>query len=121
MVINYCRENMVEPDSFSFIKENDFTGLKLRLLFFWGKHPHTKFDLDCIANFLDVTRYHLREIIKDLVSSGVIDEQYCSNGTAHYSLNHENGTSKYISELASLDCSVLNNMLGAIEREALPA
>jgi hypothetical protein len=120
MVINYRFENMVEPDLFSFIKENDFTGLKLRLLFFWGKHPHTTFDLDCIANFLDITRYHLRDIIKDLVNRGVIDEQYCSNGMAHYSLNHENETTKYIGELACLDCSILNNMLGAIEREALP-
>ncbi|MGD0354580.1 MAG: hypothetical protein ABSB31_03940 [Dehalococcoidia bacterium] len=120
MVINYCCENMVEPDLFSFIKENDFTGLKLRLLFFWGKHPHTKFDMDCIANFLDITRYHLRDIIKDLISKGVIDEQYCSNGTAHYSLNHENEKTKYIDELARLDWSVLNSMLGAIEREALP-
>ncbi len=121
MVTNYCCENMVEPDLFSFLKENDFTGLKLRLLFFWGKHPHTTFDHDCIAHLLDITRYHLRDVIKDLVDKGVVNQGYCANGAAHYSLNHANDKTRYVGELASLDWSILNNMLGAMEREALPA
>ena len=121
MVIDYCCEKPLEQDLFSFIKENDFSGFKLRLLFFWGKHPHTKFDVDGIAHLLDITRSHLRGIIKDLVDKGLVDEQYSFNGTAHYSLNHGNGMTRYIGELANMDCGALNNMLVAMEREALPA
>ena len=62
MVIdNIVAAKWSHQDLISFLKENEFTGLRLRLLLFWGRHPQAKFNLDCIAHVLDLTRHHLRE------------------------------------------------------------
>jgi hypothetical protein len=121
MMISDSCENILHEDLVSFLRENELTGIKLRLLLFWGRHPWTKFNIDCIANVLDVTRHNLREILHKLIEEGVIKEQYCASGIAHYSLNHEHSLSQHIQDLAQLDWSCIKSLEGEIEREAVAA
>ena len=117
----YKDEYRANSDLFSFLKENDLGGAKLKLLLFCGRHPQAKFNLDCIANVLDTTRYHLHFILSDLIQKGMVNEQYCSSGMAHYSLNHEHVINEYMEELTKLDWSIINNLEGELEREVVPA
>ncbi|MDD5313322.1 MAG: hypothetical protein PHO26_09840 [Dehalococcoidia bacterium] len=121
MIMSNNGSDIAFEDIFSFLKENGFTGTKLRLLFFWCRHPQAKFDLDCIARFMDTTHHHLNEMLRDLIEKGMIKEQYCSSGMAHYSINPEHAVSDYISELAKLDWGVLRSIQGELEKEAIPA
>lgn len=119
MVINeYCGK-IIDEDIFSFLKENEFTGLRLKLLLFWGKHPEARFNLDGIAHVMEITRHHLQEMLKELIDKGLINEQYCASGIAHYSLNHDHEFSEHIKKLAQLDSSEINSIEGELEREAL--
>jgi hypothetical protein len=119
MVIDeYCGRTINE-DIISFLKENEFTGLKLRLLLFWSRHPETRFNLDGIAHVMEITRHHLKELLKELIDKGMINEQYCASGIAHYSLNHEHEYSGHIKKLAAMDWSEINSIEGELEREAL--
>ncbi len=118
VTISQC-ENMTDHDLVSFLRENDFTGHRLRLLLFWGRHPQAKFNLDCIAHVLDITHHHLREMLRELIDKGMVEEQYCSSGIAHYSLNPEHALNDYVQELAALDWSAIRNLEGEVEREAL--
>jgi predicted ArsR family transcriptional regulator len=111
--------NMTDHDLISFLRENDFTGHRLRLLLFWSRHPQAKFNLDCIAHVLDVTHHHLRELLRELIAKGMVEERYCSSGIAHYSLNSEHALSDYLQELAGLDWSAIRNLEGEVQREAL--
>ncbi len=119
MVMNCQCEKMSSHNLISFLKENEFTGHRLRLLLFWGRHPQAKFNLDCIAHFLDITRHHLRELLRELIDKGMVEERYCISGIAHYSLNPQHTLSEYIQELARLDWSAIRNLEGEVEREAL--
>jgi len=119
MVINEYCERTINEDIFSFLKENEFTGLKLRLLLFWGRHPEARFNLDGIAHVMDITRHHLKELLRELIDKGMIDEQYCTCGIAHYSLNHDHKYSGQIKKLAAMDWSEINSIEGELEREAL--
>jgi predicted transcriptional regulator len=104
---------------FSFLKENDITGHRLRLLLFWGRHPQAKFNLDGIAHVLDITCFHMRELLRELINKGMVEERYCASGIAHYSLNSGHALSESIQELANLDWKALMNLEGKVEREAL--
>jgi len=121
MAISCQCENIANHELFSFLKENDITGHRLRLLLFWGRHPQAKFNLDCIAHVLDITHFHLRELLRELISKGMVEERYCASGIAHYSLNSEHALNEYIQERANLDWSALRNLEGEVEREALMA
>ncbi|MGD0856408.1 MAG: hypothetical protein ABSA18_11455 [Dehalococcoidia bacterium] len=121
MVISYSNGEMVHQDLISFLKENEFTGLRLRLLLFWGRHPQAKFNLDCMAHVLDITCHHLRELMQELIDKGIVNEQYCTSGIAHYSLNYEHALSMQIQQLAELDWSAIKNLELEVEREAVPA
>ncbi len=110
---------MTDHDLISFLRENDFTGYRLRLLLFWGRHPQAKFNLDCIAHVLDITHHHLRELLRELIDKGMVEENYCTSGIAHYSLNPGHALSDYVQELAALDWSAIRNLEGEVEREAL--
>jgi len=111
--------SMTDHDLISFLRENDFTGHRLRLLLFWGRHPQAKFNLDCIAHVFDITHHHLREMLRELIEKGMVEEKYCTSGIAHYSLNPEHALSDYVQELATLDWSAIRNLEGEVEREAL--
>ncbi|MBN1690640.1 MAG: hypothetical protein JW901_06430 [Dehalococcoidia bacterium] len=119
MVMNGHSTSMTDHDLISFLRENDFTGHRLRLLLFWGRHPQAKFNLDCIAHVLDITHHHLREMLRELIEKGMVEEKYCTSGIAHYSLNPEHALSDYVQELATLDWSAIRNLEGEVEREAL--
>jgi hypothetical protein len=117
-----CDSNNIGIESiFSFLKENKYTGVKLKLLLFWGRHPQARFNLECIAHVLDTTNHHLDEILKEFIEKGVIKKQYCNDGIAHYSLNHDHALSAHITELAKLDWSAIKNIEGELIKEALPA
>lgn len=120
MLISDGCERVLHEDLVSFLRENEFTGLKLRLLLFWGRHPQAKFNIDCIAHVLDVTRHHLREIMRELINNGMITEQYCTSGIAHYSLNHEHALSQHIQQLGELDWSAIKSLEVELEKEAVP-
>ncbi|MBN1374643.1 MAG: hypothetical protein JXA01_00665 [Dehalococcoidia bacterium] len=119
MVSSYTK--IAHQELISFLKENQLTGLRLKLLLFWGRHPQTKFNLDCIAHVLDVTHHHLRELMKELIDKGMVNEHYCTSGIAHYSLNYEHTLSSHIQRLAELDWSVLKSLEFEVEQEAVPA
>jgi hypothetical protein len=110
---------MTDHDLISFLRENDFTGHRLRLLLFWSRHPQAKFNLDGIAHVLDVTHYHLRELLRELIDKGMVEEMYCASGIAHYSLNPRHALGDYLRELAMLDWSAIRNLEGEVQREAL--
>ena len=120
MMINEYFEDVTHQDLISFLKENEFTGLRLRLLLFWGRHPQAKFNLDCIAHILDITSHHLHELMKELIVKGMVKEQYCTSGIAHYSLNYEHNFSSHIKHLAELDWSALKSLAMEVEQEAVP-
>ena len=119
MVINSQCVHMTDHDLISFLRENDFTGHRLRLLLFWSRHPQARFNLDCIAHVLDVTHYHLRELLRELIDKGMVEERYCTSGIAHYSLNPQHALGDYLQALASLDWSAIRNLEGEVQREAL--
>jgi hypothetical protein len=121
MVISYSSQDLIHQDLISFLKENEFTGLRLRLLLFWGRHPQAKFNLDCMAHVLDITRHHLREIMKELIEMGMVNEQYCTSGIAHYSLNYDHALSPRVQRLAELDWSAIKNLELEVEQEVVPA
>jgi hypothetical protein len=121
MMITEGCDNILHEDLISFLRDNEFTGIKLRLLLFWGRHPQAKFNIDCVAHVLDITRHHLREIMSELIDQGLINEQYCTSGIAHYSLNHEHSLSQHVQDLAQLDWSSIKNLEGELEREAVAA
>lgn len=119
MVISeYCGK-IIDEETFSFLKEHDFTGQRLRLLLFWGRHPHASFNLDGIAHVMEITRHSLMELLKELIDKGIINEQYCTSGIAHYSLNHDHEYSDHIKRLAEMDFSKINTIEGELERISL--
>jgi len=121
--MNSAIENdcLVVPDLLSFLKENDFTGFKLKLLLFWGRHPQAKFNLDCIAHVLETSRHQLHTTLGELIDKDMVKENYCSSGIAHYSLNQDHVVNHYASELSKLDWSVIKNLEVALEGEAVLA
>ena len=119
MVIDSQCVHMTDHDLISFLRENDFTGHRLRLLLFWSRHPQARFNLDCIAHVLDVTHFHLRELLRELIDKGMVEERYCTSGIAHYSLNPQHALSDYLQALAGLDWSAIRNLEGEVQREAL--
>jgi hypothetical protein len=121
MVTSCQCENITNHELFSFLKANDITGHRLRLLLFWGKHPQAKFNLYCIAHTLDITCFHMRQLLRELIGKGIVEERYCASGIAHYCLNSEHALSEYIQQMAHLDWKALMNLEGAVEREALVA
>ena len=121
MVMSDYYENGINEGLFSFLRENEFSGIRLQLLLFWGKHPQTSFNLDGIARILNLTHQHLKELLKDLIDKGMINEHYCSSGIAHYSLNNDHESIGHIQKLAALDCSVINSIQGELESEVLSA
>jgi hypothetical protein len=112
-------ESILVEELTSFLRENELTGLRLRLLLFWSKHPETKFNLGCIAHFLDITSVHLRDMLEELVTKGLVNEQYCSGGMAHYSLNQDHAFSTYVKQLSVMDWSTLNSLEMEINREVV--
>lgn len=116
MIISDMNENILCEELASFLKTNEFTGLKLRLLLFWGRHPQAKFNIDSIAHVLDITRLYLQEVMQELITIGIIKEQYCVYGIAHYSLNHEHSFSQQVKQLASLDWSAIKSLEERVER-----
>jgi len=120
MLLESDRLILSDESLISFLRDNEFTGLKLKLLLFWGRHPQAKFNIDCIAHVLDITRLHLRDILRDLIHRGMVNEQYCQSGIAHYSLNNEHEISSYINELSRLDWGVIKNLEVELEKELQP-
>jgi hypothetical protein len=121
MVINCECANITSHDLVTFLKENEFTGHRLRLLLFWGKHPQAKFSLECIAHVLDVTHFHLRELLRDLINKGIVEENYSPSGIAHYSFNSGHALGDYIRELTQYDWSAVRNLEWQAEREPVLA
>lgn len=119
MVINEGYSNIINAELFSFLKENEFTGLRLKLILFWSRHPQATFNLDSISNILDITHNNLHEPLKDLIEKGMINKHYCNSGIAHYSLNHDHKCSGHIEKLAGMDWSTINLLEGELERATL--
>jgi hypothetical protein len=113
--------NTMHKDLISFLRENELKGMRLRIFLFWARHPHAKFNLEGIAHMLDLTRHNLREILRDLIDEGIVNEQYLANGIAHYSLNREHALGQYIPHLLELDWSTIKSLEGEVERELVLA
>jgi hypothetical protein len=63
----------------------------------------------------------MREMLRELISKGIVEEKYFASGISHYSLNSGHALSEYIQELANLDWKAVMNLEGEVEREALMA
>jgi hypothetical protein len=51
----------------------------------------------------------------------MVNEQYCTSGIAHYSLNYDHALSAHIQHLAELDWSAIKNLELEVEQEAVLA
>jgi hypothetical protein len=120
MLLDNDRLTLWDDGMISFLRNNEFTGLKLKLLLFWTRHPQARFNLDCIASVLNITCHHLRKILTELIDKGMINEEYCQNGITHYSVNHEHEISSCISALSHLDWGVIKNLEVELEKELQP-
>lgn len=98
---------------------NSGTGLELRLLRFWGRHPRAKLSLYTIAGALGTARTNLRQAIATLAAEGILKEQHNRNGLTTYSLNSDRETQNYIEELANLDWGEIRILEKQLEREAV--
>ena len=121
MLMENDRLSMWDDSLISFLRDNEFTGLKLKMLLFLAHHPQTKFNIDCIAHVLDITCHHLRKLLYELIDKGMINEEYCQNGIAHYSVNRAHEIGNCIDTLAHLDWSAINNLEVELEKELQPA
>jgi hypothetical protein len=119
MVISDNREKLLNQDMFDYLRENEFIGLRLRLLLFWGKHPQAKFNFDGIAHFIATTRCHLKEMLKEFIDKGIVNEEYCESGVAHYCLNQDHQLSQHIQELAELDWGKINYLEEVLGQKTL--
>ena len=95
------------------------TGLELRLLRFWGRHPRAKLSLYTIASALGTARLDLRQAIAILAEKGVLKEQHNGNGLTTYSLSSDPQTQEYIKELARLDWGEIKILEKQLEGEAV--
>ena len=103
MVID-CRINRITNyELLSFLNDIGCSGMQFQLLRFWGRHPRAKLSLYAIAYALDAAKISLRLAIKSLVEKGILFVQHSGNGLTTYALNNDQGTQKYIDELAKLD------------------
>ena len=97
------------------------TGLELRLLRFWGRHPRAKLSLYTIAGALGAARLDLRQAIAILAEKGILKAQHNSNGLTTYSLSDDRQTQEYLEELAGLDWGETKILEKQLEREAVLA
>jgi hypothetical protein len=95
------------------------TGLELRLLRFWGRHPRAKLSLYTIAGALGAARLDLRQAIAILAERGILKQQDNSNGLTTYSLSDDRQTQEYIEELARLDWGGTKILEKQLERQAV--
>jgi hypothetical protein len=105
MVIEYVENKTNHNKLFSFLLENRFNALELKLLLFWAKHPHAKLSIYTIASALDTARINLRDAINALVNKCVLEEYENGCGLTTYFLSNEPATQQRIDELARLDWS----------------
>lgn len=101
------------------IQEKRFNSLELRLLLFWGRHPHTKLSLYTIASAMDSARINLREAIASLVRKNILVEQhYCSDLTT-YKLNEDPNILECLEELGRMDWNHVQALEQQMENASL--
>jgi hypothetical protein len=105
MVIEFVENKTNNNKLFKFLMENQFTGLELRLLLFWARHPHAKLSIYTIASAMDTARINLRDAIAALVSKCVLEEYENGCGLTTYFLSNDSRTQERINELSRLDWS----------------
>ena len=93
---------VAESDLLSFLKDMGCSGMQLKLLRFWGRHPRAKLSLYTIARASDAARIDLRDAMADLVEKGILTVQHNDNGLTTYALTGDQRTQEHIDELASL-------------------
>jgi hypothetical protein len=115
MVMDCLQYRITNTGTFQFLQENRFTGLELRLIMFWARHPHAKLSLYTIASAMDTARINLRDAISSLVNKSVLDEHRNDNGLTTYALSEDMRARESIDELSKMDwnqISILERQLG---------
>ena len=107
------------PDTANQYIASSCTGLELRLLRFWGRHPRAKLSLYTIAGALGAARIDLRQAIAILAEKGILKAQHNSNGLTTYSLSDDRQTQEYIEELAGLDWGEIKILEEQLEQQAV--
>jgi hypothetical protein len=116
MVIDCLQFRIANSKAFNFLKNNGLSGLELRLLLFWARHPHAKLSLYSIASALDTARISLRDAMASLVTKGVLVEQHCEDLTT-YSISENIDAQECIKELSMMDWNqikILENQLEGV-------
>lgn len=121
MVVDCIQYRIANSRLFRFLEENNYIGMKLQLLLFWGRHPQAKLSLYTIATALDTAKLSLRQAIEALAERGILNEQQDSNGLTTYSLSCDQQIQDYIKELARLDWSEIRIMEKQLQGEAILA
>ncbi len=102
-MVTECIRPQTNNELNDFLQQKSFNCLELRLLLFWGRHPHTKLSLYTIASAMDSARINLREAIASLVKKNILIEQhYCSDLTT-YKLNEDPNLLECLEELGRMD------------------
>ena len=119
MPADYRIKPVAESDLLSFLKDMGCSGMQLKLLRFWGRHPRAKLSLYTIASALGTARLDLRQAIAILAEKGILKEQNNGNGLTTYSLSSDPQTQEHIKELARLDWGEIKILEKQSEREAV--
>lgn len=119
MVIDCIQYRIANSKLFSFLKENDFTRIELKLLVFWARHPNAKLSLYSIASALETAKFNLRDSISSLVRKNILLEQHTNNDLTTYYLNNDWNTREFIDELSRMDWNQLKVLEQQLEGGAL--
>jgi hypothetical protein len=118
-MVTECIQTETKNELNQFLQEKSFNCLELRLLLFWGRHPHTKLSLYTIASAIDGARVNLREAIASLVKKNILVEQhYCSDLTT-YRLGDDPNLLECLEELVRLDWHHVQELEQQLESAAL--
>lgn len=119
MVIDCIQYRVANSKLFSFLKENDFTTMELKLLMFWARHPNAKLSLYSIASALDTAKFNLRDAISSLVRKSILLEQHTNSDLITYSLGGNWNTREFIEELSKMDWNQLKVLEQQLEGGAV--
>ena len=121
MVIECIQYKIANSRLFSFLKDNDFTRMELKLLVFWARHPNAKLSLYTIASALDTAKFNLRDAISSLVRKNILFEQHTNNDLITYYLSNSWNTREFVEELSRMDWNQLRVLEQQLEGGAIPS
>jgi hypothetical protein len=119
MVIDCLQYRIANTEILQFLKENRFTGLELKLILFWARHPYAKLSIYTIASAMDTARINLRDAMSALVRKCVLNEHCNDNGLTTYALSDDLRARESMNELSKMDWNQIKILEKQLEGEAI--